>query len=133
MRSRTVRSILATTLLCALGQVSAAASLKLDAVLPDWNELRSGTLHRTASRLVEDYSAQVRHFCVQPEVFLLPSATSIQGGRDAYEPRLPATSRQRVLVDAADQRVTMVTTPVSGREVMAVLALTSSGVVLILC
>lgn len=133
MRSRAVRQLLAITLLCVVGLVSAAASLKLGTVLPAWDELRSGNLHRAASQLVDDYSAQVQHFCVQPEVFLLSSASSIQAARDLYESNLPAASSLRVLVGAADQRVTMVITPASNQEVMAVLALTGSGVVLILC
>jgi hypothetical protein len=120
-------------MLFTIGQVWAAASLKLGAVLPAWSEVRTGALHGAATRLVEDYSSQVRHFCVIPEVFLLPSATSIQGGRDAYEAFLPTASRQRLLVDASDQRVTMIVTPVTGQEVMAVLAMTASGVLLILC
>lgn len=133
MRSRTVRLLLTFTILLTVAQVWAAASLKLGAVLPAWSEVRAGTLHSAATRLVEDYSAQVRHFCVIPEVFLLPSATSIQGARDAYEVFLPNASRQRLLVDASDQRVTMVVMPASSQEVMAVLALTGSGVLLILC
>jgi hypothetical protein len=132
MRSRTVRLLLAFIIL-SVAHVWAAASLKLGAVLPDWSEVRHGTVHSAATRLVEDYSAQVRHFCVIPEVFLLPSATSIEGGRDAYERFLPTASRQRLLVDASDQRVTMVVIPASGLEVMSVLALTGSGVLLILC
>lgn len=124
--------LLVTTLLCSLGQATAAASLKLGAVLPDWSEVHGGNLHGAASRLVSDYSAQLRHFCVQPEVFLLASAGSIQGARSAYDAQLPAASRQRVLVDTTDQRVTMIITP-SGQEVMAILAVTSSGVVLIVC
>lgn len=78
MRSRTVRLLLAFIIL-SVAHVWAAASLKLGAVLPDWSEVRHGTVHSAATRLVEDYSAQVRHFCVIPEVFLLPSATSIEG------------------------------------------------------
>ena len=133
MTSRTVRSLLATTLIHLLCVAAAAASLKLGAVLPDWSELRSGNLHHAASQLVGDYSAQVRHFCVQPEVFLLGSATSIQVAQAAYESHLPSRSKQRVLVDSIDQRVTMVSAAPSGQEVMAILARTDSGVLLILC
>jgi len=132
VRSRTLRLLLVTTVLWLCASAAAAASLKLGTVLPGWDELRSGNLHSAATRLVGDYSAQVRHFCVQPEVFML-AARSLPDARSAYEATLPSASRQRLLVDAADQRVTMVMTPTSTQEVMAVLALTDGGVVLILC
>lgn len=133
MRSRTVRLLLTTVLLYSVGYAAAAASLKLGAVLPGFDEVRSGNLHRAATQLVGDYSAQVRHFCVQPEVFLFSSSSALQGARSAYEANLPTAARQRVLVDGVDQRVTMVLLPSTGHEVMAVLALAGSGVVLILC
>ena len=133
MRSRTVRLLLTTALLYALGHATAAASLKLGASLPGFDEVRSGNLHRAATQLVGDYSAQVRHFCVQPEVFTFSSTGTLQGARSAYESSLPAAARQRVLVDGVDQRVTMVILPSSGNEVIVVLALAGPGVVLIVC
>lgn len=132
VRSRTLRLLLVTTVLWLCANAAAGASLKLGTVLPGWDELRSSNLHGAATRLVGDYSAQVRHFCVQPEVFML-AARSLPDARAAYESTLPAASRQRLLVDDADQRVTMVMTPTSTQEVMAILALTDGGVVLILC
>lgn len=133
MGSRTVRLLLTTALLYALGHSAAAASLKLGASLPGFDEVRSGSLHRAATELVGDYAAQVRHFCVAPEVFLYSSANTLQGARSAYESGLPVAARQRVLVDDGGQRVIMIILPSAGHEVMAVLALVGAGVVLIVC
>ena len=128
-----MRVLALVTLLLACSVALAGTSIKLGAVFPGWDQVRSGSLYNSASDVARDYSRQIAHVCIRPEVFVRDRSTTIMSAKLYYEMYLPFGSNERVLLENRDVRVAMISTRTSFSDVLSVLVATHSGVVLILC
>jgi hypothetical protein len=133
MKHRLARVLVALIACLSLGSALAGVSIKLGAVFPGWDVLRSGSLHAAATDLARDYSRQISHVCFSPEVFLRESSTSLITARIFYDGYLPVGASEHVLLDDFDQRVTLVSGRTVLSDVLSIMVVTRSGVVLILC
>ena len=112
----------------------AGTSVKLGAVFPGWDRLRTGNLHDDAAALARDYGRQIGHVCTFPEVFLRDRSSTIRAAELFYESYLPFGSRETMLLETSSQRVSLVVRSTSRIEVLSVMVvLRSAGVVLVLC
>ncbi len=128
-----MRVLALVTLLLACSVALAGTSIKLGAVFPGWDQVRSGSLYNSASDVARDYSRQIAHVCIRPEVFVRDRSTTIMSAKLYYEMYLPFGSNERVLLENRDVRVAMISTRTSFSDVLSVMVPTRSGVVLILC
>jgi len=131
--TRTLRLVLVLMIVTAAATASAGTSIKLGAVFPGWDQVRTGGLYDSASDIARSYSRQIAHVCVRPEVFVRDRATSIMSAKLFYESYLPIGSSERVLLENREVRVAMISTRTSFSDIMSVMLATRSGVVLILC
>lgn len=116
---------------------SADVSLRLSSVFPGWEKLdsygRDAGLHDSAVDLAESYARQLGRYCSLPEVFLRESSNSILSAKLFYEAYLPYGSREEVLLESTEQRVSIVHRNL-GSSVFAVMVVVDrTGTVLILC
>ena len=128
-----IRSLALVLLLSSVAGASAATSLKLGAVFPGWDQVRSGPTYDAAGSLARDYARQIGHFCGMPEVFVRERTTSIVTALVFYEGFLPFGASERMLLNSVDQRVTLVSSRTLMADVLSVMVATRSGVVLVLC
>lgn len=116
---------------------SADVSLRLSSVSPGWEKLesygRDAGLHDPAVDLAESYARQLGRFCSLPEVFLRESSNSILSAKLFYEAYLPHGSREEVLLESADQRVSIVHMGLGSGVLTVMVVVDRTGTVLILC
>ena len=130
---RPLIKVLMFALLLLASTALAGTSLKLGAVFPGWDQIRSGGLYDSASDIARSYSRQVAHVCIRPEVFIREQSMSIMSAKLFYEPFLPFNSSERVLHEDREVRVAMISSRTRVSDVMSIMIATRSGVVLILC
>ncbi|HZW99031.1 MAG TPA: hypothetical protein VFF10_03150 [Trueperaceae bacterium] len=132
------RALRATALVAAIGSVAFAdTSLRLGATFPGWDKLSSsGADGRVAEALIDlarGYARQLGRFCSLPEAFLRERSSSLLSALVFYEGYLPYGSREEVLLDSFDQRVSIVRLPLR-REVLVVLVdVDDLGVAMVVC
>lgn len=130
---RSIRVAVVALILLLASVAFADSSLKLGAVFPGWDRVRSGGLYDAAVDMARDYGRQVGHFCSLPEVFFRDRATSILTAELFYESYLPFGSSEVMLLESRDQRVAMIRRSTSPSDVLSVMVALRSGVVLVLC
>ncbi len=77
MMQRSVRFALLALVFTLLQPVMAATSLSTGAVLPGWDQVRSGGLYNSARTLLQDYAQQVGVGCYLVDVHRKDNATLI--------------------------------------------------------
>ena len=142
MRSITIRkpigrvsaAILLATL---LGTSFADTSLRLGATFPGWDKLSTygveGELAEAVADLASDYARPLGRFCSLPEVFRRAGSSSVLTALGFYEGYLPYGSREEVLLDTYDQRVSVVHTSYGGEALVLLIDLDDLGVAMAVC
>lgn len=77
MMRRPIQTVLLAVAFALLSFASAATSLSTGAVLPGWDQIRSGGVHDTARSLLQDYARQVGISCYMVDVHRKDNATLI--------------------------------------------------------
>jgi hypothetical protein len=133
MRRAAHRFLLVTLALALATSAFAASSLKLGTSFPGWERVRSGVTFDTAMGVARRYAGQIGRFCTMPEVFVRTQAPSIPTAVFHYRGYLPYGATERVLRDAFDHRVALISSRALPSGVLSVMATTRSGVALVLC
>ncbi len=123
--------VVGLVLLCSVA--FADMSLKLGTSFPGWDKLPTrGSLYNSAEDLIKSYARQVGHSCYSPELFVRDRSISISTALIFYEGYLPYGSRESVLLDNYDQRVSMVRRSY-GSDALVVLIKGNDGIYMIIC
>lgn len=77
MMRRPIPTVLLAVAFALLSFASAATSLSTGAVLPGWDQIRSGGVYDTARSLLQDYARQVGISCYMVDVHRKDNATLI--------------------------------------------------------
>ncbi len=136
--AKLMRRVAAAALLAMLlSPALAGTSLNLGATFPGWDELSSyGPEARVADAvadLASDYARQLGRFCSLPEVFLRDGSSSVLTALVFYQGYLPYGSREEVLLDSFDQRVSVVHKSFGGDALVLLIDLDDLGVAMAVC
>lgn len=119
------------------GTAFADTSLRLGTTFPGWDKLGStgveGRIEESVADLAGDYARQLGRFCSLPEVFLRENSSSVLTAMVFYETYLPYGSREEVLLDTYDQRVSVVHREYGGDALVVLIELDGLGVAMAVC